>query len=163
MISAMRMHVFESEIEFEEPIERVFEFFSRAENLEELTPSWLNFRFLTPLPIEMRRGAEIEYRLRLHGIPVRWKTEIALWDPPHAFEDVQRRGPFRQWAHRHSFESRDGGTLMRDRVDYAVPGWFIEPLLHGLFVRHSVEKIFAFRAERFAEIFTVRTHKSAQK
>ena len=156
MISSMKTHIFESVIEFEEPVHSVFEYFSRAENLDAITPPWLNFRFITPLPIEMRRGTEIEYRLRLHGIPVRWKTEITVWDPPHAFEDVQRRGPFRRWIHRHTFEPKDGGTLMRDRVEYAVPGWFLEPLVHGLFVRRSVERIFAFRSERFAEIFTVR-------
>ncbi|HUX06677.1 MAG TPA: SRPBCC family protein [Acidobacteriota bacterium] len=156
MIWRLKKHLFETEIELAEPREKVFEFFSKAENLDLLTPPWLNFRFITPLPIEMRAGAIIEYKLRLYGVPVRWKTEITKWQPPLQFEDTQARGPFKFWVHRHSFEEKDGGTLMRDRVEYAVPGWILEPLVHGLFVRRSVERIFEFRRRRLSEIFTVR-------
>jgi len=156
MIWRLKKHLFETEIELDEPREKVFEFFSRAENLDLLTPPWLNFRFITPLPIEMRTGAIIEYKLRLYGVPVRWKTEITRWQPPVLFEDTQVRGPFRLWVHRHAFEEKGGGTLMRDRVEYAAPGWILEPLVQGLFVRRSIERIFEFRRRRLSEIFSMR-------
>jgi len=153
----MRKHAFETRIEFAEPPAKVFDFFCEAENLDFLTPPWLRFRFITPLPIRMRRGAEIEYRLRLYGVPVYWKTLITRWDPPRSFQDTQSRGPFRLWMHTHSFEERDGGTLMRDSVLYAVPGWILEPMVHRLFVRRSIERIFDYRREQFARVFGVRS------
>lgn len=153
----MRKHIFEREIEFEEPLERVFEFFCRAENLDFLTPTWLKFRFITPLPIEMRKGTEIEYMLRLYGVPVRWKTEITRWNPPHLFQDTQSQGPFRLWVHTHSFEEKNGLTVMRDRVEYVVPGWIFEPMVHRYFVRRNIEKIFEYRREQFSREFKIRS------
>jgi ligand-binding SRPBCC domain-containing protein len=152
----MKKHLFETEIEFEEPLDRVFEFFCRAENLDFLTPPWLRFRFITTLPIEMRESALIEYRLKLYGVPVRWKTKITEWDPPHSFQDTQARGPFRHWIHTHYFEERNGGTLMRDRVEYAVPGWIFAPIAHRFFVRGNIIRIFTYRREQLSKIFSIR-------
>ena len=104
------------------PREQVFEFFSRAENLELLTPAWLHFNILTPLPIEMGLGTRISYRIRIRGVPVRWVSEITEWNPPHSFEDTQIRGPYRKWVHRHLFEETPEGTLATDDVSYRVPG-----------------------------------------
>lgn len=117
----MRMHVLEDSTFVPLPIERVFPFFAAAENLERITPSLLRFSILTPLPIEMRQGAHIDYRLRLLGIPFGWKTRITVWDSPHEFVDEQISGPYRVWRHRHRFRSVDGGTEIDDRVDYALP------------------------------------------
>ena len=97
------------------PREKVFEFFSKAENLGLLTPPWLRFTIVSPLAIEMNVGALIEYRIRLYGIPMRWTTDIAEWDPPRMFEDTQIRGPYRKWVHRHTFEETDKGTVLGTR------------------------------------------------
>jgi ligand-binding SRPBCC domain-containing protein len=135
------------------PVTEVFDFFSDAHNLDVLTPSWLHFRILTPRPIRLCRGALLDYRLRWRGVPLAWRTEIAAWEPPHRFTDRQVRGPYRQWVHEHTFEPRDGGTLMRDRVEYAVPGWLLAPLLARLVVARDVERIFAYRRDRMRELF----------
>lgn len=132
------------------PLNEVFDFFSNAFNLERLTPPLLRFNVLTPPPIEMREGLLIDYRLRVRGIPVRWQSEITVWEPPYRFVDEQRRGPYRVWWHEHSFEERDAGTVCRDRVRFAVPGG---RLVQRLFVDPDVKKIFAYRGERLAEIF----------
>jgi hypothetical protein len=130
--------------------DEVFPFFAEARNLEAITPPWLNFEVLTPGHVAMRAGALIDYRIRVHGIPIRWRTEIAEWNPPHRFVDVQRRGPYTLWHHTHIFEERDGGTLCVDDVRYRPRGGV---LMNRLFVRRDVESIFAFRTERLAHIF----------
>jgi ligand-binding SRPBCC domain-containing protein/N-acetylglutamate synthase-like GNAT family acetyltransferase len=126
-------------------IEDVFPFFADAGNLDALTPPWLHFRILTPLPLEMRRGALINYRLRLHGVPLRWRSEITTYDPPHRFVDEQRHGPYRLWHHEHAFTATDLGTLIEDRVRYRVPGG---GLAHALLVRRDLERIFRFRQQQ---------------
>ncbi len=125
----------------------VFAFFADALNLEPLTPPWLNFGVLTPAPIEMRQGAEIAYRMRLHGLPVRWLTRIEEWDPESRFVDRQLRGPYRLWHHTHTFEDRDGATLMCDRVRYAIPFGPLGRAAEALLVRRDLKAIFDFRRE----------------
>lgn len=124
--------------------EEVFAFFGDARNLNAITPPWLHFQIVTPRPIEMRAGTLIDYRLRVRGLPLRWRTRIREWQPPYCFVDEQLRGPYREWIHKHTFEARDGGTLARDHVRYAVPFDFI---VHPLFVRSDIERIFAFRQQ----------------
>lgn len=132
--------------------EEAFPFFADAGNLERITPPWLGFRVLTPMPIAMGKGALIEYRLRLHGLALRWRTLISEWDPPHRFVDCQIRGPYRLWRHEHTFESRGNQTLCRDRVTYAHWGG---PLLERFFVRPDLERIWAFRREALRREFGV--------
>ncbi len=103
------------------PVEEVSRFFSDVANLERITPPELRFRILTPLPVEIRHGALIDYRLSLFGVPFDWRTEITCWEPPHRFVDTQLSGPYRQWIHLHEFTPERGGTRMRDRVDYVLP------------------------------------------
>jgi ligand-binding SRPBCC domain-containing protein len=140
----MTVHTYQAELWLPRPRPEVFAFFAEARNLEAITPPWLKFEVLTPAPIAMRAGTLIDYRLRLHGFPIRWRTEITLWEPPVRFADTQLRGPYRLWEHTHTFVEKDGGTLCRDEVRYAVPGG---ALIERLFVRRDVEKIFAFRQE----------------
>lgn len=147
----MRVHEFQSELWLPLPPAELFPFFADAANLQALTPPWLHFEITTPRPIAMREGTLIDYRLRVHGLPLCWRTRINVWEPPHRFVDEQIRGPYRQWIHEHTFEARDGGTLARDHVHYAVP---LEFLLHRLFVRPDVGKIFAFRAEELQRRFS---------
>ena len=146
----MRVHEFKTELWLPLPPENVFPFFADAFNLETITPPWLNFNVLTPLPIAMREDTLIDYQLRVRGLSVCWRTRITAWQPPRRFVDEQLRGPYRQWIHEHVFEPRDGGTLCRDIVRYAVPFDFI---VHPLFVRRNVEKIFAFRAGALKDHF----------
>lgn len=128
----------------------VFAFFADARNLETITPPWLQFNVLTPSPIVMRPGALIDYQLRVHGFPLRWRTEITEWQPPYRFVDQQIRGPYRLWHHTHSFMERDGGTLCRDEVIYRPRGgWLID----WLFVRRDVAQIFAYRTKQLQRIF----------
>lgn len=132
------------------PIEEVFEFFGNASNLEQMTPPWLGFKILTPQPIVMRPGTLIDYRISLRGLPMKWRTEISTWNPPFEFVDEQLKGPYRQWHHRHTFVSRDGGTDVTDEVTYNVLGGAI---IRNLFVKNDLEKIFAFREKTLREKF----------
>ncbi len=128
----------------------VFPFFAEARNLEALTPPWLKFEVLTPAPIAMRPGTLIDYRIRVHGLPILWRTEITEWQPPHCFVDSQLRGPYTLWHHTHTFEERDGGTLCLDHVRYRPRGG---ALINWLFVRRDVERIFQYRQQRLKEMF----------
>ena len=129
--------------------EQLFPFFANPENLEQLTPPWLHFRIVSPR-VDIHAGARIDYRLRLHGVPLKWQSEITVWEPPFRFIDVQKRGPYRAWIHEHTFESRDGRTLMRDHVQYAVAGG---ALVRKFLVAPDLEKIFNFRRVRLESIF----------
>lgn len=135
------------------PLGEIFPFFADARNLQVLTPPWLNFEILTPGVIEMHPGTLIDYRLRLHGITLRWQSEITAWEPPHRFLDEQRRGPYRMWHHEHRFEEAGGKTLVSDHIRYAVPGgWLVNRLL----VAPDVHRIFSWRREKLQELFPAR-------
>ena len=132
------------------PRDEIFEFFSDAFQLETLTPDFLHFKVLTPPPIQIGHGTLIDYRLRLHGIPLRWRSRISVWEKPFRFVDEQVWGPYRRWNHEHRFEEVEDGTLCRDVVDYSV--WGGRPI-EALFVRPDVRKIFAFRQAKLRELF----------
>lgn len=148
--SAPKQMRLQSSIWLPRPVGEVFEFFSDAWNLESITPPWLQFEVMTPPPIEMTTGALIDYRLRLHGVPIRWRTEIALWQPPDRFVDRQLRGPYRLWEHTHTFAEVDDGTRVDDQVDYAVLGG---RLIERWIVRPDVRRIFEYRQQRLQETF----------
>lgn len=136
-----------------QPVDIVFPFFERPENLAQITPPELGFELLTPSPVPMRMGTLIDYRIRLLGIPVRWTTYIALYDPPRCFVDVQLRGPYSFWHHTHRFEPREGGTLITDEVLYALPLGPIGNLAHRLWVRQELQRIFDYRKRRLDLLF----------
>jgi ligand-binding SRPBCC domain-containing protein len=123
----------------------VFPFFADAFNLQAITPGWLHFQVLTPAPVTMGANTLLEYRLRLHGLPLRWLTRIEVWEPPVRFADAQVRGPYRLWQHTHSFEPDGDGTLMQDRVRYALPLGPLGEAAHLAFVRRDLDRIFAVR------------------
>jgi len=142
----MRVHTLARTQVLPHPVAVVFPFFADALNLERITPPLLRFEVATPHPIEMRVGALIEYRLRLHGLRVDWLTRIEEWEPGVRFVDMQLAGPYRLWHHTHTFEERDGGTLMRDVVRYAVPAWPLGELALPL-VRRDLAQIFDYRRD----------------
>jgi ligand-binding SRPBCC domain-containing protein len=148
----MREHLLESETFLPHPRETVFAFFAEAKNLGELTPATLGFEILPPEPSRMDEGALIDYRIRLRGWPMRWRTIIRDWKPPFEFTDEQLRGPYRRWVHRHVFEETEGGTWVRDHVRYALPFFPFGELVHP-FVRAELRQIFAFRKTAMERIF----------
>lgn len=143
----MRTHLLEREQVIPRPLEEVFAFFAAARNLERITPTWLGFHVITPEPLQMQVGTLIEYKLRLHRVPVRWLTRIERWEENRLFVDRQLRGPYKLWNHLHTFERVDGGTLVRDRVDYAIPFGPFGELAHAAFVRRDLRRIFDYRRQ----------------
>ena len=135
-----------------QPILVVFEFFSRPDNLQILTPPWLDFH-ITKAPAKLEAGSMIQYRLRLHKVSLRWKTEITDWQPPHQFVDLQIAGPYALWRHEHTFRAREGGTLMEDTVQYSIPLGLAGRAAHKIFVRRDIEKIFEYRAQKMRDLF----------
>lgn len=144
--------VIEQEVWFDLAREDVFRFFVDARNLEMITPSFLKFRVLKAPEEGLFEGALLEYRIRLHGIPVRWRTRIDVWDPPRTFVDSQQSGPYRSWRHTHDFEALDGGTLVRDVVRYELPFGALGDLVAGKLVERDVALIFAYRRTRLLEL-----------
>ena len=146
----MKVFTLETSLWLPQPVEEVFSFFADAANLENLTPPWLRFTIQTPLPIAMAAGTRIDYRLRYRGFPLRWRTAIQAWEPPHRFVDCQVKGPYRRWVHEHVFVAQDGGTFATDNVEYALLGGaFTNALLAG----RDLERIFAYRRQRMLEVF----------
>ncbi|WP_417390626.1 SRPBCC family protein [Gimesia sp.] len=140
-------------------LDEVFAFFAEPQNLEALTPPWLNFEITTPAPIEMRQGTLIDYRLKLHGIPVKWRTEISEWEPPFRFVDRQLKGPYRLWHHEHTFTECDAGTRVTDDVRYAVLGG---ALVNRLFVQKDIARIFHYRREQLRKFKPARSNITAR-
>jgi len=145
----MRIHRLHSELWLPREPSEVFPFFADAANLQRITPPWLHFEMLTRNPVDMRVGTLIDYRLRIRGFPIRWRSEITVWDPPHRFVDEQRRGPYRLWVHEHTFTAQTGGTLVGDTVSYAVR---FGVLVHKLLVGPDLRRIFDYRKRRIEEL-----------
>jgi ligand-binding SRPBCC domain-containing protein len=145
----MKTHHLHAELRLERPVEGVFPFFSDPRNLETITPPWLRFRILRATTPAITAGTEIEYRLRLRGIPLRWRSRIAVWEPPLRFVDEQVQGPYRLWRHLHSFEPDGEATIARDWVEYAAPGG---PIVQRVVVAPDLERIFAYRARALSAI-----------
>jgi ligand-binding SRPBCC domain-containing protein len=135
------------------PIETAFAYFSDAYNLERITPPWLRFR-VVEAPAALGLGARLRYRLRLFGIPIRWRTEIVEWRPPRGFTDVQRRGPFLLWEHGHRLTPVEGGTEIYDHVRYRLFLGPIGTLVRRLVIRGWLERIFDYRAAQVPSLLT---------
>jgi ligand-binding SRPBCC domain-containing protein len=146
------IHVLERSQRVEVPIEQAFDFYGDALNLEPMTPPWLHFEVTTRGQVTFRPGTLLDYKLRLHGVPVRWQTRIETWEPPLRFVDTQVKGPYSLWEHTHLFE-RDGDSaaIIHDRVRYAIPLGPLGALAHHLFVRRDLERIFDYRSEAVSE------------
>jgi ligand-binding SRPBCC domain-containing protein len=147
----VHIHLLERSQRVEVPAERAFDFYVDALNLEPMTPPWLHFEVTTP-GVVLRQGARLDYKLRLHGVPVRWQTRIEVWEPPERFVDIQAKGPYSLWEHTHLFEKDgDDAVLIHDRVRYAIPLGPLGALAHRLFVRRDLERIFDYRRKTASE------------
>jgi ligand-binding SRPBCC domain-containing protein len=131
----------------------VFPFFAAPENLGRITPSFLGFKILTPLPIDLRAGAVIDYRIKVNGIPMTWRTLIEAYTPNESFVDVQLKGPYKRWHHTHTFKEVPGGTELGDRVEYELPFGPLGRLVHRLVVARQLNTIFEYRAQVMRETF----------
>lgn len=156
----MRHYLLRREQFIPRPTEEVFAFFAQAENLGLLTPEWMHFRILTPSPITMTQGSVIVYQIKWGWIPISWQTEITVLEPPFRFVDVQRRGPYRKWEHTHQFQPMEGGTLMTDVLEYALPLGPLGRFIHWLVVKRDLATIFDFRRRKIAALFG--THRATE-
>jgi ligand-binding SRPBCC domain-containing protein len=147
----MAAHLLKLETLVPRPRDEVFAFFAAAGNLERITPPELRFRILTPLPVRMAAGTLIDYRLRLFGLPFRWRTRISRWDPPLAFVDEQLSGPYREWVHTHAFHEVEGGTRVSDEVRWRLPFFPLGEVAYPV-VRLQLRRIFAYRGRRLREL-----------
>ena len=134
-------------------VEKLFPFFADEKNLETLTPPMLHFHVLGKSTPTMQAGTLIDYKLRIHGIPVRWQSRIDEWQPNEYFVDTQVRGPYSYWHHTHRFMPKDGGTLATDHVLYRVPGWIVGRIFILPFVRRDIQNIFEYRRKKIEELF----------
>src|SRR5262245_51792908 len=146
----MRTYQLQTSLWLPQPGEQVFAFFSDPKNLEKITPPWLRFKILSPTELAVDRGTQVDYRLHIRGLPIRWQSEIIIWEPPIRFVDRQTRGPYRLWVHEHTFSEREGGTIAGDNVVYAVPGG---KLVQKLFVAPDLDRIFHYRRADLEHIF----------
>ena len=139
------MYTLKKEVFVPKPLDQVFEFFNRPENLSKVTPNFMHFKLLTVGNLDMFNGATFDYKIRLFGLPMYWKSIIRDYNPPYTFVDIQVNGPYKYWHHRHSFVEVDGGVIVKDEVTYDVGYGVVGRLLHTLFIRRILVKIFAFR------------------
>jgi ligand-binding SRPBCC domain-containing protein len=134
------------------PVKKAFSFFEAPENLFEITPDWLEFRFHNKgQPSKTCQGAEFDYTVRWFSIKIKWHTKISEYIPPERFSDIQVKGPYASWEHLHTFAEVPEGTLMRDRVTYRLPLYVIGNIVNKLFIMRQLEDIFSYRAMRIAE------------
>ncbi len=145
----MKIHHLHVELRIERTVEDVFSFFSDPRNLEAITPPWLHFTIERMTTERIGEGTEIDYRLRVRGVPLRWRSRISVWEPPFRFVDEQVVGPYKLWRHQHSFEREGAATIARDRVEYCAPGG---PLVQRFLIAPELRRIFAYRSRTLSEL-----------
>ncbi len=136
-----------------QPLDKVFEFFSDPRNLEKLTPPWLNFKIISCTDEKTKVGTLINYKLKVRGFPISWTTEIKDFQEQDYFRDFQLKGPYAIWDHTHTFIHHSNGTLMTDEVLYRLPLGPIGALTELLVVRKDIEKIFNYRGLIIDQLF----------
>ena len=150
----MRVYKIEMNQFIKRPLLEVFEFFSRPENLAQITPGKLNFKILTPGVLEMKEGAIIDYTIKLFNIPIHWRTLITTYEAPYKFVDEQVKGPYAFWHHTHIFKEVRGGVEIHDSVSYSIPFGVIGRILHILWIKRDLQYIFEYRKNVIDTIFS---------
>lgn len=148
----MHIYTLRCELLVEQSVADTFRFFEDPYNLARITPAWLNFQVTSPGRVEIRKGAEIDYTIRWLALPLRWKTLIQAYNPPFLFVDEQAKGPYTLWRHHHAFHPTVNGTIVTDRVDYALPFGLVGRLAHWLLVRWQLLAIFRYRQRALAKL-----------
>ena len=156
----MKLYTLESNQFINKPIEEVFQFFSKPENLSVITPAKLGFKILSPNPIKMEVGRLIDYNIYLLGIPIHWRTLITDYEPPNMFVDQQIKGPYTMWHHTHTFHKVKGGVEIKDRVVYSIPFGFLGRLLNYLWIKRDLNNIFLHRKKVIDKLFENNDYKS---
>ncbi len=149
----MRIYTLRKELIVHRPMNVMFAFFSRPENLAVITPPALGFQILTPSPIDMRKDAVIDYTVKIMGVRMRWQSLITAYEPPFMFVDEQSEGPYDYWQHTHTLSEVPDGTKITDEVRYALPFGWLGQLAHGPFIRPRLEHIFEYRSRIINELF----------
>ena len=145
-----KTHRFKTSMTLPFGLRETFAFFADASNLEKITPPELSFHILTPQPIDIIEGSEIDYQLRLYGLPLSWRARITNWNPPHRFVDEQIQGPYKLWVHLHRFYQQNGSTKVVDEVRYQLPLWPLGEVVYPL-VAAQLRRIFRFRKQAIGE------------
>lgn len=139
-------YLLQSRMRVDAPLEQVFAFFSRSENLGTITPPTMSFSLESRPPIEMRVGREIDYKVKLGPVELDWRSRIDTWQPGEVFSDSQLAGPYSSWWHEHRFVRDGQRTIMEDRVWYSPPLGPIGALAQKLIVAPKLRTIFGYRA-----------------
>lgn len=147
------MYIIEQEQIINKKLEDIFPFFTNPDNLSAITPSWLKFTIKKKSTNNMKENAEFIYTIKFHGIPMFWQTKITKFEPPYLFVDEQLIGPYKTWIHTHTFEEKGNTTIIRDRVEYDLFGWFLKSAIHKLFIKNTIKKIFEYRKTVLGEYF----------
>ena len=148
-----KIYTFKKEQFVASDIDTVFEFFSRPENLEKITPKKMGFNIITPKPIEMKEGAIIDYTVKILGVPMRWRTIISSYKKNEYFVDEQLKGPYSYWRHKHYFKVVDGGVMIIDEITYALPLEAFRLIVHPLIIKPQLNEIFDFRFQTIQDKF----------
>lgn len=135
-------------------IEDAWEFFSSPHNLKDITPDYLGFEIQGNLPSKMIEGLEIEYKIKpVFRIPMRWRSQLTDIHPPYSFVDTQLSGPYKYWEHTHKFEKNNGFTIVHDIVKYSLPLGIIGEIVHALYIKNKLKKVFNYRQQRLEDLF----------
>ena len=136
-------------------LNEVFDFFSDEKNLEKITPPYLNFKVLKKSTPQIEPGTLIDYKLKLHGIPIKWQSKISSFDKGISFVDEQVRGPYSKWHHTHDFITlKSGDTLISDRVIYKAPLGVVGRVFSGPFIKKDLKNIFNYRKKVIGQFFS---------
>lgn len=149
----MKAHALHHNTILNKPRKEVFRFFSVPGNLGLITPPSFSMEMTGISTSSIQQGTIIDYKIKVSGIPLKWRTAITVWEPPCRFIDVQLEGPYRLWIHEHVFEEEENRTIMHDHLRYLSPGWIFEPLINKWYVKRQLEQLFDYRTERLNEIF----------
>jgi ligand-binding SRPBCC domain-containing protein len=151
----MKVYTLERQTVLHTTIDKAWDYFSRPENLNEITPDDMQFRILTDVSgKKMHAGMIINYRIQpAPFMTFGWTTEISQSVDKRFFVDEQRFGPYAFWHHQHHFEDKGTHVLMTDIVNYALPLGILGRIAHAVWVKNKLKGIFDYRTHVIDRIF----------